>query len=179
MPNLKEKILLLLLTGVALGFTYNPYKQWKIIKGTKRAWKKINEGALREKIRELYRSKLVEIKKNPDGSKTLILTNKGKLKALTYHFEKMKIKEGDWDRKWRIVIFDIPEDLRRARDALRMKLKELGFHELQKSVFIFPYECKNEIEFVIEFFGLREHVRFGILDWIDNELHLKEIFDLL
>jgi len=54
----------------------------------------------------------------------------------------------------------------------------LGFYELQKSVWIFPYECKNEIDFIVEFFGLRKYVRFGILESINNELHLKKIFNL-
>ena len=56
------------------------------------------------------------------------------------------------DGEWRIVIFDIPEKFKKAREALRMKLKELGFLELQKSVFIFPYECEDEINFIVEVF---------------------------
>jgi len=179
MSATKQKMLLLLLAGLSLGFTYLPHKQWRIIRGVAREWKKIDEKVLREKIRELYRSKMVEIKKNPDGSYTLILTKKGKLKALTYHFQKMKIERENWDGKWRIVVFDIPEKLRWGRDALRAKLKELGFYELQKSVFVFPYECQDEIEFITEFFNLRKYVRFGVLESIDNELHLKKIFKLI
>lgn len=178
MSPIKEKILLLLFFGLAFGFTYLPHKQWRLIKEAAREWKKINEKALQEEIKKLYRSKLVERKRHPDGSFTFILTEKGKLKALTYHFQEMKIKRENWDGKWRIVIFDIPEKMRRGRDALRDKLKELGFYEFQKSVFIFPYECKDEIEFVIEFFNLRRYVRFGVLENIDNEIHLKKIFKL-
>lgn len=178
MSAAKQKILLLLLAGLSFGFTYLPNKQWKIIKGFVRGWNEIDKKVLREKIRELYRSKLVRAKENPDGSCTLILTEKGKMKALTYHFQEMKIKKENWDGKWRIVVFDIPEKLRWGRDALRDKLKELNFYELQKSVFVFPYECRNEIEFIIEFFGLRQYVRLGILESIDNEFHLKKIFEL-
>ena len=90
----------------------------------------------------------------------------------------MKIKENLWDGKWRTVIFDIPEKLKSARNALRDKLKEVGFHELQKSVFVFPYECKDEIDFIIEFFNLRQYVRYGIFDFIDNDLHLRKTFNL-
>ena len=179
MSAVKEKILLLLMAGLAFGFTYLPHKQWRIIKGVAREWKKIDEKALQEEIKKLYRSKLVERKNNPDGSFTFILTKRGKLKALTYHFREIKIKRGNWDGKWRIVVFDIPERIKRARDALRDKLKELGFYELQKSVFIFPFKCEDEIEFVIEFFNLRKYVRIGILESIDNELHLKKIFKLI
>ncbi len=50
-----------------------------------------------------------------------------------------------WDKKWRVVIFDIPEELSRERVKFRRKLKSLGFYMLQKSVFIFPYPCEEEI----------------------------------
>ena len=179
MSPAKEKILLLLFAGLSLGFSYLPRQQIRILKGVSREWKWIDEKALREKVRELYRSKLVEKKENPDGSQTLILSEKGKLKALTYRFKEMKIKKENWDGKWRVVIFDIPERLRCGRDILRDKLKVLGFYELQKSVLVFPYECKNEIEFIVEFFGLKPYVRLGILEAIDNELHLKKNFNLI
>ena len=175
---IKQKILLLLVNGIALGFTYTPKQQYKIFKDLARGWKAIDRKKLREEIRNLYRSRLVEIKENPDRSFTYVLTDKGKLKTLTYHFQNMEIERGNWDRKWRVVIFDIPEKLRKARDALREKLKELGFYELQKSVFVFPHECQNEIDFLIEFFDIRRYVRYGILEFIDTDLHLRKIFHL-
>ena len=106
------------------------------------------------------------------------MTEKGRVKALTYKFLEMKIKNKEWDGKWRIVVFDIPEKIRRGRDALRWKIKGLGFYELQKSVFVFPYECKDEIYFIIEFFNLRQYARYGVLESIDNEEHLKKVFNL-
>ncbi|MBM3250634.1 MAG: CRISPR-associated endonuclease Cas2 [Candidatus Nealsonbacteria bacterium] len=179
MSDVTKKMLLLLLGGVAFGYSYTPQRQWKILKEVARAWKEINREKLKKEIRNLYRSKLIKKKENPDGSCTIVLTEKGKLKALTYHFEKMKVEGGKWDGEWRLVIFDIPENFRKGRDALRDKLKEIGFYELQKSVFVFPYECKSEIDFIIEFFNLRKYVRFGIMNSIDNELHLKKIFNLV
>jgi len=91
----------------------------------------------------------------------------------------MKIERKDWDGRWRIVVFDIPEKMRRSRDVLRDKLERLGFYELQKSVFVFPYQCEDEINFIIEYFNLRQYVRTGILEKIDNDLHLKKIFKLI
>jgi len=175
---LSQKILLLLYAGIAFGFSYMPRHHWRIIKGVAGEWRRINKEKLQEEIRKLYKSKIVEKKENPDGTITLVLTDKGKLRALTYKFQEMKIEKRDWDGKWRIVVFDIPEKIRKGRDALRSKLKELGFYELQKSVFIFPYNCEKEINFIIEFFDLRKYVRCGTLNAIDNELHLKKIFEL-
>ena len=90
----------------------------------------------------------------------------------------MKIKGENWDGKWRLVVFDVPEKLKKGRNALREKLKKIGFYELQKSVFVFPYKCKDEVDFIVEFFNLRKYVRFGVLESIDNELDLKKVFDL-
>jgi len=179
MTNTKEKILLLLYAGLAFGFSYTLHRQWKIIKGVAKEWKRINEKNLRKEVRNLYRARMIEKKENSDGTITLVLTDKGKLKALTYKFEEMKIKEENWDGKWRMVVFDIPEKLKGGRDALREKLKKIGFYELQKSVLVYPYECKNEIDFLVEFFQIRKYVRFVIVDFIDNELHLKKNFGLV
>ena len=175
---LKQKILLLLLAGATFGFSYTPSHQYRILKTLSKEWRKIDRENLKKEVRNLYRSRLIEAKENPDGSLTYVLTNKGKVKALTYHFQEMKIKENQWDNKWRAVIFDIPEKVKASRNALRDKLKELGFYELQKSVFVFPYECKDEIDFIIEFFNLRKYVRYGIFDFIDNDLHLRKVFHL-
>ena len=51
--------------------------------------------------------------------------------------------------------FDIPEKLKRAREVLRDKLKDIGFIELQKSVFAHPFECEDEINFIVEVFQIR------------------------
>jgi DNA-binding transcriptional regulator PaaX len=178
MSNLKQKILLLLLGGIVFGYSYTPQRQWKIVKTISKEWKKIDKKELHQQIRNLYKSKLIERKVNPDGTYTFILTEKGKLRALTYNFENMDIEKKSWDGKWRIVAFDIPEKLKVGRDALRAKLKKLGFMELQKSVFVFPYECKDEIDFVIEFFDIRKYARYGTMDFIDNDIHLRNMFEL-
>jgi len=176
--TLKQKIILLLMAGVALGFSRSSLQHYRIYKNIGKEWKKINERKLKEGISELYRSKIVKEKANPDGSFTFVLSEKGKLKALTYHFNQIEIKKETWDKKWRIVFFDVPEKYRWGRDSLRKKLKELGFYELQKSVFIFPYECKDEIDFIVEYYGIRKYVRFAIIDYIDNDVYLKTKFSL-
>ena len=46
-----------------------------------------------------------------------------------------------WDHKWRIVAFDIPEELKEKRDALRFVLKRAGFVKMQQSIWIHPLDC--------------------------------------
>ncbi|OGF62017.1 hypothetical protein A2926_01490 [Candidatus Giovannonibacteria bacterium RIFCSPLOWO2_01_FULL_44_40] len=57
-------------------------------------------------------------------------------------FEKTKPKQ--WDGKWRIIIFDIPEKLRGKRDLLRRELVGFGFKQLQESVWAYPYPLPQE-----------------------------------
>jgi len=72
--SLKQKIILLLSSGLAFGYHYTPGYQWRILKNICREWKKIDRRKLRDEVRKLYQSKLVEKKENSDGSVTLVLT---------------------------------------------------------------------------------------------------------
>lgn len=176
----QQKILLLLVGGVALGLSRSPKRYFKVVGAIAKEWKKINQVSLRRSIRSLYESKLIEEKENADGTVTITLSEAGKRRALTYDLDKMKIATPkNWDGKWRIVMFDIPEYFRPARDALRGHLQDLGFYEFQKSVFVYPYNCKDEIEYLIEFYDIRKFVRLIIAESLDNELHLKDHFKLI
>ncbi len=175
-----KKILLLLEGGLALSLTRRPDIYFSIVKKIAKEWKKINERSLRDSIRKLYKSKMIDFRENQDGTVLTVLTNKGKKQILKYDIDKIEIKKpARWDKLWRLVVFDIPEDKNLGRKALAAKLKELGFYPMQKSVFIYPYECKDEIDFITEIFELSPYVRFLRVKDIDIELDLKERFYLL
>jgi DNA-binding transcriptional regulator PaaX len=178
--HVQKKILLLLLGGVALGLSGSARNSFRVLRKIQKEWEDINEQQLKRSIRALYESKLVREKQNKDRTVTLILSEKGKRKALTYNIDEMQIKTpASWDGKWRIVLFDIPEKIKGSREVVRFYLKSLEFYEFQKSVFVHPFDCQDEIEYIIENFQLRKHVRFVRADFIDNELHLKKHFKLL
>jgi DNA-binding transcriptional regulator PaaX len=180
--KINQKLLLLLLGGLALSFCYTPSQQRRVFRTIGKEWKNLDATAdknLRSQINSLYRSKLIKRKINKDGTITLTLTDKGKMKAITYKFEEIKLtKKKSWNGKWHIVMFDIPEKQRIARDIFRDKIKKIGFYELQHSVFAFPYECEDEIEYIIETYKISQWVRFGILEKIDNDDYLRKFFEL-
>ena len=177
--NTKRKVLLLLLAGLALGLTRSPKKHWWILKQIPKEWRRENRQALERAINSLYTSHLVQEKENKDGTTTLVLSENGKRRALRFNINKLEIKRPTkWDRKWRIVMFDIPEKLKKLRESLRFHFKEIGLIELQKSVLVFPYPCDNEIEFILELYNARKYVRFVLAETIDNEAHLLKKFNL-
>ena len=175
----KEKIILLLASGVVLGLSRSPRNYFKVLKGAAKEWKEINRNKLVRIVREFYNDRLIDYKEDKDGSVKIILTKEGQKKALKFKLDEIEIKKSaKWDGEWRIVIFDIPERFKKAREALRMKLKDLGFLELQKSVLVLPYECEDEIDFIVEVFLIRPFVRFVRAKSFTNEEQLKIKFGL-
>lgn len=106
------------------------------------------------------------------------LTEKGKEKAGMLQIDQLRIsKPKKWDGKWRVLIFDIGEKRKLYREAFRGKLKELGFAQLQKSVWICPYPCDGEVEILRRFFGLSEkEMRLLLVDKIGDEEEYKRFF---
>jgi len=176
---LQKKVMLLLYGGLALSLSRNPKQCLRVISETNKEWANINRNSLNRTIRLLYESKLVSTKDNRDGTLTLVLSKEGSRLALTYDIENMGIQTPkQWDNMWRIVMFDIPEPLKRTREAFRMHFKNMGFYEFQKSVFVHPYPCSKEIEYLLEFYQARKFVRFIVAKEIDNAAELKRHFRL-
>ncbi len=107
------------------------------------------------------------------------ITEKGKQRVLKYKFNEMIIgRPKKWDGYWRIIAFDIPEKYKRGRDALTRKLKEMELYPLQKSVFICPFECRDEIDFIGEIFNIRKFIHYFVAKEIDDEKYLKQFYNL-
>lgn len=177
---IQKRILLLLQAGIAMSFAYTPGQRRRITRRFEKELDQINKSYLYRAIDGLYKNKLIDFQESADGIIKITMSENGKKKTLSYKLDELKIsKPNRWDKKWRIVIFDIPEKIRRIRNTIRSHLKKLGFYELQKSVFVIPYDCKNELDFLIEFYQIRKYVRQILASAIDNELHLKNIFEIL
>jgi DNA-binding transcriptional regulator PaaX len=121
---------------------------------------------IRKTFKQLMRERLIEEKDLPDGSTTLILSEKGRKKALSYKIDSLTLSQPKkWDGRWRFVIFDLPKQRKRERELWRSKLKFMGFHQLQKSVWVTPFPCRNEIDFLSEYLRISPHIR--IIEAVD------------
>ncbi|MEK9167963.1 MAG: hypothetical protein AAB769_01385 [Patescibacteria group bacterium] len=107
------------------------------------------------------------------------LTAKGKLKALRYRIETTKIQpQKEWGGKWWLIMFDVPEEKKAARRAINFALKKIGCVRYQKSVFITPFPCEKEIDFIGECFGVREHIRIIVAERIEGDDVFRRKFHL-
>lgn len=142
--------------------------------------KRIEDYKIARAFRRLEKNRLIILKELEGGKFTVELTEKGKRKIREIQFDGLAIKKPDfWDKKWRVIIFDIPDKYRRrSRDALRDKLKETGFYQLQKSVWVFPYPCESEIQFLCELFNINPFVNIIVAESLYNDIKLKKYFHL-
>lgn len=141
-----------------------------------RKYRKFSDKQIKKAIYTLKHRKLVEIIKEKDDKIRVALTNKGMKRVKEFCFENIKIqKPNHWDGKWRVLIFDIPTKPKiynQARDAMRHKVKKLGFFQLQKSVWVYPYECEDELLLIAEIYNVQKFIE--ILT-VEKLLHKKEI----
>ncbi len=130
-------------------------------------------------LNQLSGRKYVDIKYNKDNTVTVKITRNGLVRALTYQLETLKInKPKKWDGKWRVVIFDIPEKYKKIRELFRMRLKQLELYQLQDSVYIHPYPCFNQIEFLRELYGISMKVEYLLVERLEDDDYLRERFEL-
>jgi DNA-binding transcriptional regulator PaaX len=115
---------------------------------------------IRRALARLRARRLVTVEWKGDQA-ILKVTEKGKHALKRVAFEDLTItKPARWDGTWRLVAFDIPEKHAKARQALRSKLEQLGFYGMQRSVFVHPYPCRDEIDFLTNFFHIEPFVQY-------------------
>lgn len=123
-------------------FIYNPLLE-----------RPVKKSALSQALKRLRESGLIEL--ISDEKLAFRLTDKGKEKAV---LASLKFDDSKWDGRWRLVIFDVPEKRRQARDLLRSRLKQWGFIHFQQSVWGTKKNCTK---------ALRDFIKsVGIEDWV-------------
>ena len=109
----------------------------------------------------------------------LQLTDKGKVALEKFERQNYKIKiPKKWDKKWRVLIFDIQEKRRNTRDKVRNTLRAIGFYRLQYSVWVYPYDCEDLVTLLKADFKIGKDLLYLIVDSIENDKKLKYYFDL-
>lgn len=105
-------------------------------------------------------------------------TERGK-RVLEFETQKTALtKKRKWDRRWRVVIFDIPERRKSVRNRLRRFMHEYGFVRLQDSVWVYPHDCEDLIALAKAEFRIGADVLYMIVERIERDTHLRIHFGL-
>ncbi len=114
------------------------------------------------------------------GKKFLRLTKKGKLKLFYQRMHDCKPPaKNAWDGKWWCALFDIPEQGRSERDAIRKALRLAGFYRLQKSVYVFPSAIPEAVTAYLKEANLLLYIRFVRIDRMDVDENMRNHFPLI
>lgn len=110
-------------------------------------WKKYNPWRLKQLLKRLENQKMVEIVETASGV-VVKVSERGQRKLLKYNLDDLILTNKKWDNKWRIIAYDIDESRRSFRRSFQLILRKLEFLQLQQSVYLTPFPCENEIEFL-------------------------------
>ena len=120
------------------------------------------------------------VKKSNDG--IFCLTPKGEKEAFFAYINAESIfyipTRKIWDKKWRIVFFDVPEKKRKYRDYLRKLLRIIGFKEFQKSTWIYPYPIPHFLKDILFEEGIKQYTRFITTNEIEYDKDLRRMFNI-
>ena len=129
--------------------------------------KNLDRNSARTIIWRLRQKGLVE-----QRGKNFILTNSGKdfLGFISGEHQKK-----DWDGKWRIAMFDVPENKKGQRELLRARLIGEDYQPLQKSVFIGKYPLSEELVRELIERDIYSYLRMIVVGEIDDESVLENL----
>jgi len=73
-----------------------------------------------------------------------------------------------------IVMYDIPESNKKERDWFRRHLVKFGYEMVQKSVWVNPYECQNEISFIGSVYEVEKYINYVVAEKTDFSESLRK-----
>jgi len=140
----------------------------------------VDEKRIKQSLENLEKKEIIDLVKKND--KIFVhLKNDNNQQVIKYSIKallELKQKEKKWNKKWFMVFFDVPEIQRNKRDYLRKFLNKIGFYRYQKSVYIFPYECEEEINLIKKIVEGAKYMKYIIAEKIEDEDAIKTFFKL-
>lgn len=141
--------------------------------------KKYKKQSVRNAFQRLRHEGVIAMQKH-NHQLYLSLTAEGRKRAGRFQIDSLSIKKPKkWDGKWRIVMFDIPNRERMKREAFRGFLRRLSFYRFQKSVWIHPFDCSDEISLLRNFFGFTpKELQLVVAEKVEHDSALRKAFHI-
>jgi len=157
----------LLLPGLAIGLDKPMQKLMKHLD------KRERERELMRVVRYMRSQRLV----SGNYQHGLQITPRGHKRLAKAQLDSLQVvKPPSWDKNWRLIFFDIPEPSKAGRDQLIIKLKGLGFYQLQRSVWVHPFPCREVIEELGAYYQIDQYITYVETAYIDNQRQLAKKF---
>ena len=140
----------------------------------------VDEIRIKQSLENLEKKEIIDLVEKNDEI-FVHLKNDNNPQVIKYSIKallELKQKEKKWNKKWFMVFFDVPEIQRNKRDYLRKFLNKIGFYRYQKSVYIFPYECEEEINLIKKIVEGAKYMKYIIAEKIEDEDAIKTFFKL-
>jgi len=141
---------------------------------------KVKEEQIKNSLENLERKEIIDLEEK--NSQVFVrLKDKNNLTVIKYSIKALldfKKKKKNWNGKWFLVFFDVPEIQRNKRDYLRDYLQKIGFYRYQQSIYIFPYECEKEILLIKKIVEGAKYIQYIIAEKIEDEERIKMFFKL-
>jgi ribosomal protein S19E (S16A) len=167
------------ITGMVLIAATNPYFGPRMLRALIKEYERKNPKAIKRSMRYLRDRGYVNMTWLPDGRVKVEMTRSGKKIVDQVSIEDMRIsKPEQWDRMWRLVIFDVPNKKSKQRLAFTQHLRNVGFQMAQKSVWMFPYPCHKEVMILRKFYHIEEYVIYLETGMVEDDELWRERFSL-
>ncbi len=176
------KILPILLALIAIpGFLAVALVVPNIVKGfggSKQTWGDRRKNSCRVALTRARKKGFIKTIQK-EGSAFVMLTKKGENILYRELLNGVQIvPQKKWDHKWRIVIFDFPVKYNFVRDIFREKLKKWNFQQVQKSVFLCPWPCLEELSLLRRALQAEDRVLLLETTFFEGEKKWRKIFHL-
>ncbi len=139
-----------------------------------------NEQSVRAAISRMNKQGWVESEKQ--GNKSYYsLTSIGKKRIEEAAKRIYKLEPNSWDGKWRILMYNIPEEKRNIRDELRQELVWSGFGSLSNSCWISPNPLEDQVKDLIDKYDISSYVNFFLASYEgpdENKSLITKCWDL-
>ncbi|WP_144510158.1 phenylacetic acid degradation operon negative regulatory protein PaaX [Bacillus sp. FJAT-22090] len=142
-----------------------------------------NEQSVRVAVSRMMKQGWIDSEKK--GNKSYyFLTSRGEARMEEAAIRIFKMMPNEWDGKWRMLMYTIPEEKRQIRDELRKELLWSGFGSFSNGCWISPNNLEKEVEYLIEKYDIQNYVDFFVSEYkgpqanrtlVEKSWHLQEL----
>ena len=119
-------------------------------------------------LKELKRQGLVHISRRGDELH-YSLTPAGAYRLQEIAIDEIEIpRPSRWDKRWRLIAFDIPVKQSRQRSLFVGRLQNLGFTMLQRSLWVYPFPCFDQVERLAGHYNVLRHCNLIEVSQVDK-----------